>query len=92
MPKELKIGGHIWKVKVEKLPEDDLGSTDWNTLTITISNELPTDLQHSALLHEIFHACNSTLGSTDMGHALLDSLAEQLYQVLSDNKMLVIEL
>lgn len=85
MPKELKIGGHIWTIKVEKLPEDDLGSTDWNTLTITISSELPTDLQHSALLHEIFHACNSTLGSTEMGHALLDSLAEQIYQVFSDN-------
>ena len=90
MPKELKIGGHIWTVKVEKLPEDDLGSTDWNTLTITISNELPEDLQYSALLHEIFHAMNSTLGSTDMGHALLDSLSEQLYQVLADNKMLTI--
>lgn len=85
MPKELKIGGHLWTVKLEKLPEDDLGSTDWNTLTITISNELPKDQQYSALLHEIFHACNSTLGSTDMGHALLDSLAEQIYQVLSDN-------
>ena len=91
MPKELKIGGHTWKVKLEKLGDDDLGSTDWNTLTITISNEIPLDLQYSSLLHEIMHAMNSTLGSTDMGHALLDSLSEQLYQTLHDNGLLVIE-
>jgi hypothetical protein len=89
MPEELKIGGHIWKVKLEKLSEDDLGSTDWNTKTILISNELPEDMQHSALLHEILHACNSTWGSTEMGHALLDSIAEQLYQVISDNKLVI---
>lgn len=87
----LKIGGHLWQVVYEKLPEDELGSTDWNSKTISISNELPDDMRMSALIHEIFHACNSTLGSTEMGHALLDSLAEQLYQVLSENKMLVIE-
>jgi hypothetical protein len=89
MPKKLKIGSHTWQVVVRKLEEDDLGSTDWNTLTISISSSLPPSLQKSALIHEIFHACNSTLGSTDMGHALLDSLAEQITQVLVDNKLLI---
>lgn len=90
MPKELKIGSHTWRIVFEKLPENELGSTDWDTLTISISNTLPLSLQKSTLIHEILHACNSSLGDSEIGHALLDSLAEQLTQVLVDNGLLKI--
>lgn len=83
---KLKIGGHTWNVEYKEI--EDLGKTDWNTLTITISSVVPESIQKSALIHEILHACNSSLGGSEVGHAFLDSIAEQLYQVLSDNDML----
>jgi len=82
IPKKLKIGGHIFKVKVRDYKED-YGDLDMETSTITINKKLPQTNKESTLLHEIFHAINTTLN-----HELLDSLAEQLYQVLHDNKLL----
>jgi hypothetical protein len=51
------------------------------------SNPIDPDLAPlttgQALIHEAMHFMNSSLN-----HALLDSLAEQIYQVLADNKLL----
>ncbi len=87
IPQTLKIGGHVWQVVFKKM-DDKLGDTDWNTATITIDDSLPQSMKESAFIHEIMHCCNSTLGDTDFGHSLLDSLAEQIYQVMSDNNLL----
>ncbi len=81
---KLKVGAHDIIVKFSPL-EDDNGSFDWNTNTITISSKLPQDQAFSTLIHEWLHVCNSTLDSDTLGHALLDSIAEQLAQILWDN-------
>lgn len=87
--KKIKIGGHLFKIEKRKIHHDNLAECDYNKTTITISNEIEDhSLQCSSLLHEIIHACNSTFGSEHMDHCLLDSLSEQLYQVLSDNDLL----
>ena len=53
-----------------------------------ISKDLPQTHKEATLIHEIFHVMNSTIGVSKVGHSLLDSLSEQFYQVLHDNKML----
>ncbi len=87
IPKTLKIGGHIVKV-VYHDSEDMMGESDTRKNQISIDKQLPYSQKISTLLHEALHMMNSTLGSSPHGHDFLDSLAEQLFQFLSDNKML----
>lgn len=89
IPKKVKIGGIIYSVKV--LPHwDDRGDADGMLSldsdtgnTIYIGSELTKQAQEVTFFHEVLHAMNST-----MNHEFLDSLAEQLYQVLHDNGLL----
>lgn len=83
----IKIGSHDIKIIFAELDEDN-AKFDWSKNTITIEETLPPDQMFSALIHEILHVCNSTLDSTDLGHALLDSLSEQLSSVLIANDMI----
>lgn len=83
-PTSLKIGAHTVKIVFGRLDELN-GEFDSETNTITISEQLPYSQAFSTLFHEILHACNTTIGDTPLGHALVDSLAEQIVQVLSDN-------
>lgn len=85
IPKKLKIGAHIYEIVLTK----DLfeGATCGIQLRkerkLGINSDLPETHQGATLFHEILHAINS-----ELDHTFLDSLAEQLYQVLSDNSML----
>ena len=87
IPPSLKLGGHTIKVVFAVLEKCN-GESDFATNTITIDSSLTKSQQESTLFHEILHFSNSTLDDSELGHALLDALAEQLYQVFSDNKML----
>ena len=83
----LKIGGH----KVKLIFKELVGSSgEYDTVagTITIDPNYSRSIQGATFIHELLHAINSTLDEIPMGHALLDSLAEQIYQALSDNKLL----
>lgn len=84
IPDILKIGGHTINVEYREL-QDDNAQFDWETNTITISSKLPLDQQQSAFLHECFHVMVTSWGDGDFGHIFLDSLSEQLYQLLKDN-------
>lgn len=77
----------MWAVVIKPM-DDKLGDTDWSTSTITIDSALPQSMKEATFFHEIIHCCNSTLGDTDLGHSLIDSLAEQLYQVFKDNELI----
>lgn len=89
IPESLKIGAHTIQVKLEKLDSEDIdGDYDSRKGLIRIDADMPQTLQESTLIHEIFHALNATLGDGPVGHALLDSLSEQFYQVLKDNDLL----
>lgn len=83
LPKKLKIGGHIVEVKLQKLHETN-GEFDSETNIITISSEITDSQKESTLIHEIFHVMNTSVDE-GYGHALIDSFAEQIYQVLKDN-------
>lgn len=87
IPKELKIGGHTVTVDCSKELEGMSGESDTANNKINICKTIKQSQKESTLIHEIFHFMNATLDDGD-GHRILDSLAEQLYQVLSDNKLL----
>ena len=85
IPNKLKIGGHIFEVRLTD-DIDDCGNTDVMGNVLRLNKKLPPDQQGATLLHEIMGACNTTMH--DKQHELLDSLAEQMFQVLADNNML----
>lgn len=87
LPKKLKIGGHTFKVSEVEL--NSLGECDSTKNTIKIMKGIPESQKVATLIHEIFHAINTTFShGHNFSHSLLDSLSEQFYQVLSDNKLL----
>lgn len=89
IPKQLKVGGHTIKVTLDDGDKEECGSYDVFKNEITISPKLPKSQQEATLIHEIFHVLNTTFeNGHNFSHALLDSLSEQFYQVLSDNKLL----
>ena len=86
IPKRLKIGGITYKVieAEDWLERNDAdGMLDARTNTIYIHTKLSPEFKNITLIHEALHCMNSTID-----HIALDSLAEQLYQVLHDNKLL----
>lgn len=87
IPSKLKVGGHKIKIILKNLP-DAYGQYEFEEGTITIHKDSPQSIKESTLIHEILHVINATIGANQIGHSLLESLSEQLYQVLSDNKLL----
>lgn len=88
IPKKLHIGGHDFKVEIKKMEQGEAGQCSYNKNIITIDSDLAQSQREATLFHEIFHAINSEFHSSLMGHAWMESLSQQLYQVLKDNKML----
>jgi Zn-dependent peptidase ImmA (M78 family) len=88
IPKILKIGAHTYTIHVVTPPiltEDDAsqGANCPKRNIIEINSSLAPSHQVVTLLHEILHTLNS-----ELNHVVLDSLAEQLTQVLLDNDLL----
>lgn len=75
------------KVDSSEELEDCNGEAQTNRNLIRICKTLPQSQKEGTLIHEIFHFLNTSLDD-GIGHALLDSLSEQFYQVLKDNRML----
>lgn len=93
IPKKLKIGGHTYEVRFAKggkhLSLDASGITNSKgNLVIEINSDECRSEQEATLLHEIMHALNAQWNSNDTLHTLMEATSQQLYQVLSDNKML----
>ena len=88
IPKQLKIGGHIVKIIINQELDGKNGETNWKNNEIKICKTIPQSQKEATLIHEIFHILNTTIGENPDHHALIDSLSEQIYQVLSDNKLL----
>ena len=77
--KELKIGGHKYKILfVDDL--EDCGEFNNSTGTIKIKAGMPKSQTEETLLHEIIHACNP-----DLKEEVVGSLSMILYQVYRDN-------
>ena len=88
LPKSLKIGGHTYKVIFEP---DEAITTNGHSCgiynrekgIIAINSNLIQSEQESTFFHEVLHCINS-----ELNEITVESLAQQLYQVLSSNKLL----
>lgn len=89
IPTTLKIGATQFEVRVvDSWAGSD--SADGETLmtkkegnVIFISSQLSKERAEWVLIHEALHAMNTTID-----HVALDSLSNQLYQFLRDNRLL----
>ena len=99
MPKELKIGGHIYKVVFPyQFTErgDIAGQHDSIIKEIRIDpldswshKELPDSSIKVILLHEILHAIDSITGrETFKDESVCNGVSESLYQIIHDNKLI----
>lgn len=82
LPKKLKILTHTYKV-IEKGGMMNVGERDPITSTITIEKALPDNEKWATLFHEILHVIDSGLDESTV-----DLLAQVLYCVLKENKLL----
>ena len=85
IPKKIKIGGHIYTIKMvdgEDI-DNDAGEQNRSRNIIKIRKDLPQTQIEETLIHEILHACNNGLKEE-----VIDGLAVTLYQVLKDAKLL----
>lgn len=92
IPKKLKIGGHIYPIKIwDRIKEsgtDRLGSSNvYTNLGIWLDNkQSPTQLE-STLIHEIIELINS-LNKLDFTEHQVCVLETNLYQIFKDNNLL----
>jgi hypothetical protein len=82
IPKTLKIGGLIYKIKIERL-DDDHGKMSRVYQTIKVDSDLPEPERIVTLIHEVIHVMNGQI-KEDM----VEALAHQAYQILKDNKFI----
>ena len=89
LPKQIKIGGLTVTVKeVDGLitDYDRFGEYSPRELQIRIESQLARDRKELTLLHEIIEAI-TTQNEIEIEHSDLTTLANGLYQVLSDNSL-----
>ena len=87
IPTKLKIGGITWLVKLVEPAEIDcdnqaIGDQSETTQLIRIASSLSPEMAKAVLLHEIIHCIDAQLD-----HDIVEMLANQLYQVLSENDL-----
>lgn len=88
IPKTVKIGGHTVKIILKDLRDRYDGTSSTKLNEIEIEKDLPPSQQGVTLIHEALHMMNATWSETREGHIFLESLSQQIYQFLSDNKLL----
>ena len=87
IPTKLKIGGIIWKIQQVDEAEIDcdnhtIGDQSESTQIIRIAKNLSPQMKWAVLLHEIIHCVDAQLD-----HDIVEMLANQLFQVFSENKL-----
>ena len=85
IPKSLKIGGHIYDVKLVESDDiqKDCGECAVDKLEIKIKKTMPQTMQEETLIHEAIHAMNFGLSEESVQY-----LSMAFYQFLKDNKLL----
>ncbi len=89
IPKRIKIGGH-WFDVIHKNGETGFRDSgfkgSWSNV-IVLNKGLKQSKRESVLLHEIIHEI-SWQNDLDLKEETVSTIAEGLYQVLVDNKLL----
>lgn len=83
LPETIRIGPGDWAIAVAPLPE--YGLCDEAQRTIVVREGMDPLMTRITLWHEIVHAMLFSLGYSNHNERLVDGLAYQIVQVLSDN-------
>ena len=90
IPSKVKILGHEYDIVFDEqlFAKESVGcgKACANTLTITISPDVPESRQAEVLLHEIIEMLKYSL-QTEISHEDLSALSEGLFTVIRDNKL-----
>jgi len=85
--RRIKVGGNYYTIKLvdrEDIGDErDAGECNSARLLIKIGKDMPQGAKESTLMHEILHAINITMEEKDV-----EFLAQALYAVLKDNKLI----
>jgi len=95
LPKKLKVGGHVYKVKTLKYFKDQrdlvgLHSEHDRVITVAIQySSLDRNIQQllETLLHESIHAIDSVYCERSFSETIVEKLSEALYCVLAANDL-----
>lgn len=82
IPERIRSQGLWWTIRFSDDIENS-GETDYDTQEIIIRESLSDEMKQAVFFHEIFHTLNTTID-----HALMDSLAMQMFQVIKDNHLI----
>ena len=82
IPTKFISQGIWWTVRYTDDMEN-LGETDYENQVVKIQRSLSQEMKEMSFLHEITHTFNTTID-----HTLVDSLSNQFYQVLKENKLI----
>ena len=98
IPKKLKIGGHDYKILVVDGEDQKKGNSNWGKTfhhqkEVYIDKSAAQSQREQTFFHEIIHCIDKVyngdeLVNADRGEATISRLAEGVYQVLKDNKLL----
>ena len=83
LPKKIKIGGFVYRikeVKEDQLPSDRLADCGRNDHLIRVSRDLEDKAKLLILVHEVFHAINF-----EDAESSVECQAQTLCQLLLDN-------
>ena len=85
IPEIIKIGGIRWKIqKMCPSSSDACARVDFEHAIIYLDDDLNSDVELAALLHEVFEIINRT-NELDLPHHCIQTLETQTFQVLKDN-------
>ena len=93
IPKQIKIGGHIYKIIYKDGFKDTLNDKPGickllgNKIFVNKNNDCSLSQQEESLIHEIIEAINYNY-QLDLSHQNISILGSTIYQVLKDNKLL----
>lgn len=96
LPKEIKIGPLVYKVKrvaQTELPEDENAHISPDTLEILIRKRAKYNNVAAWLVHELFHGCHNNSGKYDdtlrTDEQWIESTTLSWLQILRDNSKLI---
>ena len=96
IPKKLKVGGRVFRIKhLHHSKEENWGLIKYNSSEILLYRyglkpleKMSKQNMEQTFIHELLHAIDSVYNSFGLGEKTTSRLAEGLYQVLKDNKLL----
>lgn len=92
IPNKLKIGGHVYSVRITSVTDEAKGSNNWGRTyhgkgKILIDKEISQTKKEEVFIHELVH-CVEHFVDSDSKESHVTRFSNGLYQVLKDNKLL----